>query len=113
MPCPGQFGYKKSTVLICTMLHLTYYLFLYRKGTAYAVPFLGIWQAWHSPASLGFPLSYHRRVVATKLTTSNTLFYARNKSVPFFKVHGVINNVVLLVISFGSLYRGIPTETTL
>ena len=26
-----------------------------------------------APASLGFPLSYHRRVVATKFTTSNIL----------------------------------------
>ena len=35
-------------------------------------PLIGIWQAWRSPASLRVsPCRYQRRVVATKLTTSN------------------------------------------
>ena len=45
----------------------------YRNGGGIAAaPSVGIWQAWRSPASLRVsPCRYQRRVVATKLTTSN------------------------------------------
>ncbi|MCD8009038.1 MAG: hypothetical protein LUF68_08955, partial [Clostridiales bacterium] len=68
LPNGWQFGHKKSTA--CVVLSR-------EKGTAFiAIPFPR--SRWTlagvaSPASLGFPLSYHRRVVATKFTTSKPL----------------------------------------
>ena len=44
------------------------------KGIALAIPCLGIWQAYTSPASLRVsPCRYHRRVDCTNSSTSNTL----------------------------------------
>jgi|GEM_PF-4511147 len=37
-----------------------------KKETVFGLLF-GIWQVWSSPASLGLRLSYHRRLVATKI----------------------------------------------
>lgn len=54
-----------------------------------------------APASLGSPLSYHRRVVATKFTTSYNypdnaqLVYVNNSTaILFFKVQCYFSNAV-------------------
>lgn len=43
-------------------IHIVLLLSGKRKGTACAIPCSDIWQASNSPASLGLPLSNHRRV---------------------------------------------------
>ena len=60
-----------------------------------------------APASLGFPLSYHRRVVATKSTTSynypgkaQLLYDDNNTFIHFCKVPRYFLNVGQIVFRF-------------
>ena len=51
--CPGFFIQKNPINLLTDRIPLNYYIAIKQEA---------VWQAYHSPASLGFPLSSHRRV---------------------------------------------------
>ena len=84
---PGDFSYKKIPInLLTDRIPLNYYIAIKQEA---------VWQAYHSPASLGFPLSSHRRVDGYEilhLKQPLVLWYLNNNTFISFVKNSFISN---------------------